>query len=133
MFDYVTCTGSLEHFLDIRAGLREIARTIKPGGKVLIVVPNADYFLVKLGLRAGTEQQLIHEVLLPLVAWRRLFEETGLTVRAMTKDSWPVHTHLPWRASSLRGAVRRLLYITLFLLLPVSLTYQIVFTLDAPA
>jgi SAM-dependent methyltransferase len=39
-FDYVTCIGSLEHFLDVRAGVREMARVLRPDGVACIFVPN---------------------------------------------------------------------------------------------
>jgi SAM-dependent methyltransferase len=39
-FDYVTCIGSLEHFLDVRTGVREMARVLKPDGVACIFVPN---------------------------------------------------------------------------------------------
>jgi ubiquinone/menaquinone biosynthesis C-methylase UbiE len=40
-FDYVTCLGSLEHFLDPAKGIREMARVLKPDGRALILVPNS--------------------------------------------------------------------------------------------
>lgn len=40
-FDYVTCLGSLEHFLDPSKGVREMARVLKPDGRALILVPNS--------------------------------------------------------------------------------------------
>lgn len=39
-FDYVTCIGSLEHFLDVRASIAEMARVLRPGGLACILVPN---------------------------------------------------------------------------------------------
>jgi SAM-dependent methyltransferase len=39
-FDYVTCIGSLEHFLDMHTGAREMARITRPQGVVCILVPN---------------------------------------------------------------------------------------------
>lgn len=39
-FDYVTNIGSLEHFADIGAGIREMARVLRPDGAAMILVPN---------------------------------------------------------------------------------------------
>lgn len=36
-FDAVVCGWALEHLQDIRSGLREIARVLRPGGKALIL------------------------------------------------------------------------------------------------
>src|SRR5690242_3376355 len=39
-FDYVTCIGSLEHFGDMRAGIAEIDRVLRPEGVACILLPN---------------------------------------------------------------------------------------------
>lgn len=44
-FDCVTNIGSLEHFFDPGAGVREMARVLKKGGRLLVMVPNS-YFLM---------------------------------------------------------------------------------------
>lgn len=56
-FDYVTCLGSLEHFIDIEAGLREMRRVLVTGGKALIHVPNSRY-IVHTILRKHTQGQI---------------------------------------------------------------------------
>jgi len=42
-FDYVTCLGSLEHFLDMGQGLREMQRVAKPDALLCVMVPNSDF------------------------------------------------------------------------------------------
>ena len=44
-FDYVTNTGSLEHFIDPLAGVKEMLRVLKPNGQAALVLPNS-YYLV---------------------------------------------------------------------------------------
>jgi ubiquinone/menaquinone biosynthesis C-methylase UbiE len=39
-FDYVTCLGSIEHFLDPAAGLAEMRRVLKDDGEACVVLPN---------------------------------------------------------------------------------------------
>ena len=80
-FDYVTCLGSLEHFLDIARGLQEMLRVAKPGAQFCIMVPNRDFAGWKLLGHQGTAQQDINERLLSLAEWRRVFEQQGLRVR----------------------------------------------------
>jgi len=55
-FDYVTCLGSLEHFLHPEKGVREISRVLKKGGRACIVLPNKWYwFDCFRGMRYGAE------------------------------------------------------------------------------
>ncbi|HCM42963.1 MAG TPA: hypothetical protein DIS66_06610, partial [Candidatus Omnitrophica bacterium] len=44
VFDVITCLGSLEHFLDITASLKEMARVVKPEGVMVIMVPNMMWY-----------------------------------------------------------------------------------------
>ncbi|MBC7263232.1 MAG: class I SAM-dependent methyltransferase [Chloroflexi bacterium] len=39
-FDYVTSIGSLEHYLDMEGGTREMARVLRDNGRALILLPN---------------------------------------------------------------------------------------------
>jgi len=39
-FDYVVCTEAIEHTRSPRDSVRELCRTIKPGGKLVLTVPN---------------------------------------------------------------------------------------------
>src|SRR5687768_16930425 len=39
-FDRLFCNGALEHFPDIRRGIGEIVRVLKPGARAVAIVPN---------------------------------------------------------------------------------------------
>src|SRR6266702_2364524 len=70
-FDYVTCLGSLEHFLDMGRGLEEMKRVAKPTARFCIMVPNEDFIGWKVLGHQGTAQQDINEHLLAGHAWRQ--------------------------------------------------------------
>ena len=57
-FDIVTCLGSLEHFVDMNASLREMKRVLKPAGLAIIHVPNSRYLVHRL-LGIETHGQII--------------------------------------------------------------------------
>lgn len=77
-FERVLSFGSLEHFPDVVAGVRELARVLKPGGRAVVVVPN---FYVR------TEQP--RELRLSYGRWRRVFDSGGLQVIRTGADRGP--------------------------------------------
>ncbi|EEB79602.1 methionine biosynthesis protein MetW, putative [marine gamma proteobacterium HTCC2148] len=85
-FDVVTCLGSLEHFVDPAASLREMARVAKPGAVIVLLVPNKDFLTRKLGLFAGTYQVDAKEVVRTLDEWQSLFQVADLKVIERWKD-----------------------------------------------
>jgi ubiquinone/menaquinone biosynthesis C-methylase UbiE len=85
-FDRVTCLGSLEHFLDQPASLREMRRVVKPDGVLLILVPNAGFPTYRLKLFRGTQQQAIRETIRSLSDWDAMFSDAGLDITKRWKD-----------------------------------------------
>lgn len=88
-FDYVTCIGSLEHFLDMRAGLREMARVVRPDGTVALLVPNTYGLLNNIvkAWRTGMSTIDIQPLqrYLARAEWELLFRECGLSVYQVFK------------------------------------------------
>lgn len=89
-FDYVTCIGSLEHFLNMEAGVREIARVLRPDGTAMILVPNTYsltnniYSALKLGRSTIDDQPL--QRYLARAEWALLLEANGLRVERTVKQ-----------------------------------------------
>ena len=129
-FDYVTCLGSLEHFLDMAQGLREMIRVAKPAGRFCIMVPNRNFLGWRILGHQGTAQQDINERLLTLAAWRRVFRESGLEILKVVPDRWHA---VKWRSDNARGGWRRLKGLVLetgWRLLPLAWEYQFIFLLE---
>ena len=87
-FDYVTCLGVLEHFLDIEKGIKEMVRVSKNEALFCIMVPNINFLFWKIKRGKGTEQQDINENLLSLKQWKDLFIRGGLEVLKVYQDRW---------------------------------------------
>lgn len=47
-FDLITCFEVLEHLLDPKSAVRAMYRALRPGGRLLVSVPNAGYFRERL-------------------------------------------------------------------------------------
>ena len=120
-FDYVTCLGSLEHFLDMDLALKEMVRVCRPDARMLIMVPNIDYPYTK-----GTEQKDIKETLLSLDGWKTVLESNGLYIDKIYPDRWPARfIALPKKNLALFA---KNLYIKIRIwYLPLDMSYQIVF------
>ena len=86
-FDFVTCLGSLEHFLDMDRALQEMGRVLTGDGKLLILVPNS-YFLgdiiwvwltgAHIGGKSGKHQPI--ERVDTIWGWQQLIENNGFKV-----------------------------------------------------
>jgi 2-polyprenyl-3-methyl-5-hydroxy-6-metoxy-1,4-benzoquinol methylase len=124
LFDFVSCLGALEHFLDPQAALREMIRVSRPDALFLLLVPNAGFLPRRLGLYSGTEQVAVREHVRSLRGWQELFQAAGLSVRSRWKDlhvlsvSWIMRG--AWYFRAIRLAVA--LALTLW---PLSCQYQV--------
>jgi methionine biosynthesis protein MetW len=49
-FDLVTCTEVLEHLFEPQAAVKEMVRVLRPGGRLLVTVPNAAHWRNRLDL-----------------------------------------------------------------------------------
>jgi ubiquinone/menaquinone biosynthesis C-methylase UbiE len=87
-FDYVTCLGSLEHFIHPDQGASEIARVLKPTGQAAIMLPNshhvqAIYNVYKTGGILPELQDF--ERFATRMEWQAFLEEAGLRVESVHK------------------------------------------------
>ena len=93
-FDYVTCLGSLEHYLDPELGIREICRVAKDDARFCIVLPNSlgiDLFLhlVKNGEKPLDDFQIIEKTA-TIKEWISLLDKNGLAVdKVYSSNLWP--------------------------------------------
>ncbi|TMB98119.1 MAG: methyltransferase domain-containing protein [Chloroflexi bacterium] len=123
--DLITCLGSLEHYVDPAAAIVEMCRVLRPGGRMLIVVPNYYYwrnvaYAAVYGAHRTGHHQIVERVD-TYRGWRTFLEEHGLAVTAVHRDIGPLPSgrgvHLGTRIRQLtRRAIERLV--------PLYLTYQ---------
>jgi ubiquinone/menaquinone biosynthesis C-methylase UbiE len=93
-FDYVTCLGSLEHYLDPEKGMRELCRVGKEGAGFCIVLPNSvsvDFLLhvVKYGAKPVDDFQIIERTA-TREEWTGLLEKNGFRItKVYGSNLWP--------------------------------------------
>lgn len=84
-FSRVVCLGNLEHFLDPEQGARELARVLTPGGRAVVMLPNAYYSgdLWKLLLTGrGADHHQVIDRFASDAEWRALLARGGLETTA---------------------------------------------------
>lgn len=70
-FHYVMCQGSLDHFADQRAFMREAARVLRPGGRVIIALANFDSAACRIGRSLDRVARRLRR---PRPSWRRYWQ-----------------------------------------------------------
>ncbi len=130
-FDYITCLGSIEHFLDPAKAFDQIRRVSKKQAKFLFVVPNKHFLFDYFKGSHGTQQQDIKEDLKSLRDWKNLFKDNGFYTLSITPDTW-IKESVKKELVSAKGFEKIKLYIKhlIWMFLPLCLTYQFVFVLE---
>lgn len=116
-FDYITCVGVLEHFLDIFKGIREMKRVGKNSALFCIAVPNSNFLYWKLKSKKGTDQRNINENLYSLEEWKELFNREGFKILEIYKDKWFIKFQY----------LKRIIHELAQIFIPLNYTYQFVF------
>lgn len=126
-FDYIACTGSLEHFLDISKGIKEMVRVAKDNALFCIIVPNRYYFGWIFKRDKGTKQAKIREKLLSLRQWKEVLMRNGLKVRKTHQDKWFMKEINIFKDFKPINIFSRSIRFLLWKILPLQLTYQFIF------
>ena len=123
-FEYISCLGSLEHFLDIPKAISEMRRIAKENTLYCIVVPNNIHYRLdaksKWGIKkvVGTRQQEMHEELHSLQEWKTILKENGLEILKIYKDRFFIKK---------KNVLKNLLFYLWLKYLPMKYSYQFIF------
>lgn len=87
-FDYITCIGTLEHFLNMDRGLGEMRRVASGKATFCFLVPNARSVLWKILSTFNLIEENSNENALSLAEWTELFLANGLRPIDIHRDRW---------------------------------------------
>ena len=91
-FDYITCIGVFEHFLQPDHALDEMRRVLKPQGRVCIMVPNSRTLKWQLEARVlRIHDEDSNEKASTLKSWRRVFLAKQFAIECIYPDEWPAY------------------------------------------
>ena len=127
IFDYVTCLGALEHFIDMRKGVQEMIRVGKDQAIFSIVVPNINFLFWKIRRTKGTKQQDINENLLSLKQWKNIFTQEGFEILKIYQDRYFMKKINIFSSKNPLGIIKRIIYKLVWIFLPLNYTYQFIF------
>ena len=134
-FDVVRNIGSLEHYLDMGAAVREMTRVLRPGGRAYILVPNTFSLTTNIWIAFRQGRTSIDDQPIQRYAarreWQALIESGGLCVEKAYKyeREWP-RVSADWRyyLTHPKDAARLLLQP----LVPLNLAFCFVFQARKP-
>ncbi|MCP4583505.1 MAG: class I SAM-dependent methyltransferase [candidate division Zixibacteria bacterium] len=126
-FDFVSCLGSLEHFLDMSKGLQEMKRVAKDSARFCIVVPNSRFIYWKFTSDTGTEQQDINETLMTDKQWRELFVKNDFEIIGVHQDKWFMKRIRIFVSANPFKIIKNAMIKLIWSFLPLDWTYQFIY------
>lgn len=93
-FDYLTCIGVFEHFLDVRKAVREMQRVAKPDARFCIMVPNSRTLYWKMSKLFSRSHGESNENAFLLKEWIDILRVNGFTIQKVYRDEWQIRKTL---------------------------------------
>lgn len=93
-FDILICTNSFHHYPNPKRALEEMHRLLKEGGKIYILDPVADTWVVRLADRFIRLAEPEHVKIYSTHEYQQLFREAGLKYNASEIINWHQGIHI---------------------------------------
>lgn len=89
VFDYVTCIGAVERFLNRERALAEMRRVASPQARFCFMVRNSRTLSWKFAIELLRQRNAVgHQDADTLESWKTLFQRNGFTVEKVLPDQW---------------------------------------------
>lgn len=93
-FDIIICTNSFHHYLNPGQALNEMYRLLKSGGKVYILDPTSDLWILKLTDKAVKWFEPEHVKMYSTEEFQELFSKAGLKYIDTARANWHEKIHV---------------------------------------
>jgi ubiquinone/menaquinone biosynthesis C-methylase UbiE len=94
LFDIIICTNSFHHYLNPEKAMNEISRLLKPGGKIYILDPTADSFLIKIADQVLRLLEPAHVKIYSTAEYKEMMTSAGLTYIGNVKIQGQEQVHI---------------------------------------
>ncbi len=96
-FDFITCLGSLERFMNLEKALSEQIRVAKDEALFCYMVRNANTFTWRFFMQfLGMQDRRSHQGAKTLQEWKKILDRSGLEILTIHHDHWPYLRFLKW-------------------------------------
>ncbi len=90
-FDYITCIGSLERIIDLRAALKEQLRVAAPNALFCFMTRNSHTFTWQVFMRLlRLRNRRARQNAASLGKWKSVFHDQGFKILRIIPDQWPL-------------------------------------------
>jgi ubiquinone/menaquinone biosynthesis C-methylase UbiE len=89
-FDYITCIGVLEHFLEMDKSVAELKRIAKDDARYCIMVPNSRTLYWKISERLSRTHRESNENARSLEEWQDFFSHYEFKIQEVHRDDWQI-------------------------------------------
>ncbi len=93
-FDLIICTNSFHHYLHPDQALKEMYRLLKSGGKLYILDPTADTWMIKLADKIIKLTEPEHVKIYSTKEFQKLFQKAGLNYKTSEAINWHEGIHI---------------------------------------
>ncbi len=93
-FDIVICTNSFHHYLNPDKALSEMYRLLKSGGKLYVLDPTADTWMIRLADKVIKWVEPEHVKIYSTKEFQKLFRKAGLKYTTSTAINWHEGIHI---------------------------------------
>ena len=129
-FDYITCIGVLEHFLEMDKSISELKRIANDDARYCIMVPNSRTLYWKISERFSRTHRESNENARSLQEWQDFFSHYEFKIRVVHRDDWQIRKFFIILGLGTFPQLTAFVKKILWKIIPLTLAHQFIFILE---